>query len=566
MPILMKKFLSKHSRLLLTLVFGICVFIFWRMRYPFAITFQEQLQLFLFDDDYFLERIAEPGGLARYIAEFLVQFYNSTTIGAAIIAILMILVQRLTWQLMRCEEHYCLSFLPAILLWYAMGDESVMLTYTVALVMAMASAWALMTAFPKNDNPRGQIIAKSIALFILIPIIYWLIGPMVILVALCVMPVSLIWALAVMLISTHFVPFPMSRVMLGISYYRFHETMPYVLIAIPALIWILSIAIRLLPKQKSWVRYSEALALGALVSGIPDMGYDSKKYELLEYDYLVRIKDWQGIIAKAEKQTPDLPMSVCATNLALAMTNQLGERAFDFYQRTSEGLLPKFERNYATSQLNGEIYFHLGLVNTAQRFAFEAMEAIPNYNKSARVVKRLAETNLINGEYEVARKYLQMLEKTIFYRPWAKRTMAMLGNEKQIDSHPLYGTLRQYRLQEDFLYSEDELDKICGHLFMHNKKNQMAAQYLVMAPLLDRDIPRFISYVQVVQNTIAYNPRVVQEGIAFAFMQKRQQPPQGLVSQQTLQRLSDFARIFSANNSSPELERFRNTAWYYLIK
>ena len=560
----MKLFLSKYNRLLLTLVFGICVFIFWRMRYPFALTFQEQLQLFLFDDDYFLERIAEPGGLARYIAEFLVQFYNSTTIGAAIIAILMMLLQRLTWQLMRCEEHYCLSFLPAILLWYAMGDESVMLTYTVALVMAMASAWALMTAFPKNDNPRGQIIAKSIALFILIPIIYWLIGPMVILVALCVMPVSLIWALAVMLISTHFVPFPMSRVMLGISYYRFPETMPYVLIAIPALIWILSIAIRLLPKQKSWVRYSEALALGALVSGIPDMGYDSKKYELLEYEYLVRIKDWQGIIAKAEKKTPDLPMSVSATNLALAMTNQLGERAFDFYQRTSEGLLPKFERNYATSQLSGEIYFHLGLVNTAQRFAFEAMEAIPNYNKSARVVKRLAETNLINGEYEVARKYLQMLEKTIFYRPWAKRTIAMLGDEKQIDSHPLYGTLRQYRLQEDFLYSEDELDKICGHLFMHNKKNQMAAQYLVMVPLLDRDIPRFISYVQVVQNAIAYNPRAVQEGIAFAFMQKRQQPPQGLVSQPTLQRLNDFARTYSANNSSPELERFRNTAWYYL--
>ena len=39
MPILMKKFLSKHSQLLLTLVFGICVFIFWRMRYPFALTF-----------------------------------------------------------------------------------------------------------------------------------------------------------------------------------------------------------------------------------------------------------------------------------------------------------------------------------------------------------------------------------------------------------------------------------------------------------------------------------------------------------------------------------------------
>lgn len=566
MPIQMKKFLNKHSRLLLTLVFGICVFIFWRMRYPFALTFQEQLQLFLFDDDYFLERIAEPGGLARYVAEFLVQFYNSVTMGAAIIAVLMMLVQRLIWRLMRYEEHYCISFLPAILLWYAMGDESVILTYVVALVMAMASAWALTAAFPKKDDTKRQTIVKSISLFILIPLLYWFIGPMVLLVALCVMPLSVIWALAVMLLSAHFIPFPLTRVMLGISYYRFPETMPYVLIAIPALIWILSIAIRLLPKQKSWVRYCEALALGALVSGVPDLGYDGKKYELLEYDYLVRIKDWDGIIAKAEKKTPDLPMSVSATNLALAMTNQLGERAFDFYQRGSEGLLPKFERNYATSQLNGEVYFHLGLVNTAQRFAFEAMEAIPNYNKSARVVKRLAETNLINGEYGVAKKYLQMLEKTIFYRPWAKRTLEMLGDEKKINAHPLYGTLRQYRLDEDFLFSEDELDKICGQLFMHNKKNQMAAQYLVMAPLLDRDIPRFMSYIQYVQNTIPYNPRAIQEAIAFVFMQKRQQPPQGMVNQLTLQQMNDFVRVYSANKSSAELERFKNTVWYYLVK
>ena len=573
----MKLFLSKYNRLLLTLVFGICVFIFWRMRYPFALTFQEQLQLFLFDDDYFLERIAEPGGLARYVAEFLVQFYNSVTMGAVIIAILMMLLQRLTWRLMRCEEHYCLSFLPAILLWYAMGDESVMLTYTVALIMAMASAWALMATFPKNENHGDRSLIHGfasdikrpvpmiLAMILIIPLIYWLIGPMVILVALCVLPVSVIWALAVMLISAHFIPFPLTRVMIGISYYRFPETMPYILMVIPALIWVLSISIKRLPQQKTWVRYCEALALAALI-GCTELGYEAKKYELLEYDYLVRIKDWQGIIAKAEKQTPDLPMSVSATNLALAMTNQLGERAFDFYQRTSEGLLPKFERNYATSQLSGEIYFHLGLVNTAQRFAFEAMEAIPNYNKSARVVKRLAETNLINGEYEVAKKYLQMLEKTIFYRPWAKRTITMLGNEKQIDAHPLYGTLRQYRLDEDFLFSEDELDKICGQLFMHNKENQMAAQYLVMAPLLDRDIPRFMSYIQYVQNTIPYNPRAIQEAIAFAFMQKRQQPPQGMVNQLTLQQMNDFARVYSANKSSAELERFRNTAWYYLVK
>jgi hypothetical protein len=31
-----------------------------------------------------------------------------------------------------------------------------------------------------------------------------------------------------------------------------------------------------------------------------------------------------------------------------------------------------------------------------------------------------------------------------------------------------------------------------------------------------------------------------------------------------LQRMNDFARIYSADHSSQELGRFRNTVWYYL--
>lgn len=571
----MKRFLSKNYQLLLTLAFGIAVFLFWKYRYPFALTYQEQLQLFLFDSDYFAERMAEPGGFARYVAEFLVQFYNGVAIGAAIIALLYMLVQRLIWRLTTINNleigtrwHYALSFIPVIMLWYAMGDESVMLTYVVALAMALAVAigWQRCT--------KGVAAwLKWVAALVLIPIVYWLIGPMVLLVAALMLPwtltvAALVYSLALMLLSAHWLPFPMMRVMLGISYYRIPVTMPYVLMAIPVVIllltWLSWKFLKVSETLKPWVTAVELLVVAVAAILIVPMGFDQKKYELIEYDYLVRVQNWKGIIAKAEKQMPDLPMSVCATNLALAMTNQLGDRAFDFYQRSSEGLLPKFERNFATTQLTGEVYFNLGLVNTAQRLAFEAMEAIPNYNKSARVVKRLAETNLINGQYKVAEKYLRMLEKTIFYRPWAQRTMAMLGDEKAIDTHPLYGTLRQYRLQEDFLFSEKELDKICGQLFMHNQQNQMAAQYLLMMPLLDRNISLFMQYVQVVQTRMPYNPRAVQEGIAFAFIQQRQQPPKGVVSPYVLQQMNEFGQTYASDKSAAGLNRFRNTVWYYL--
>ncbi len=559
MPIRMKKLSNKGRAWLVTLVVGILVFLFWNYRYPFALAYQEQLQLFLFDGDYLLERLSEPGGLARYVAEFLAQFYNGIAIGATIIAVLYMLIQRLTWQLMKVKSHYILSFIPVAMLWYAMGDESVMLTYAVALVMALAVMIGWTKLAPQNK------VGKVVSVVVMIPILYWLIGPLVLMVAIWMMPLSVIYALALMLLSAHYLPFPMMRVMLGISYYRFPVTLPYVLMAIPVVVLLLGWLTKRLPEPKTWGLTAEALLLAVLVVVPQQFGFNAKKYELMEYDYLVRIGDWDGIIAKAEAQTPDLPMSVSATNLALAMTKQLGDKAFDFFQRGSEGLLPKFERNFATTQLTGEIYFNLGLVNTAQRLAFEAMEAIPNYNKSARVVKRLAETNLINGEYKVAEKYLRMLEKTIFYRPWAQRMIQMLGDERAINEHPLYGTLRQYRLQDDFLFSDRELDKICGLLFMHNQNNMVAAQYLLMMPLMDKDIARFMQYAPVVQSRVPYNPRHIQEGIALAFMQKRQQPPQGVVSQFVLQQMNEFARIYSTNQQAPELAKFKNTLWYYLM-
>ena len=555
---------EKYIPGLLTLAFGVVVFLFWSIRYPYVLAYQEQLQLFIFDGDYFCERISEPGGLARYVAEFLVQFYNAAAIGALIIALLFMLVQRLTWRLMRAKSHYLLSFLPALMLWYAMGDENVMLTYLVALVMALsvALAWTRWCA-------GIALWKKLIVALVAIPVLYWLIGPMVLLVALVMMPwlvavPAVVYALTLMLLSAQWLPFPMTRVMLGVGYYRVPATLPYMLMAIPVVILLLTWFAKCLPQPRKWVRYAEALVFAILILVPQAYGFDKKKYDLIEYDYLVRVGDWNAIIKKAEKQMPDLPMSVSATNLALAKTNQLGDRAFDFFQRGTEGLLPRFERNFATAQLTGEIYFNLGLVNTAQRFAFEAMEAIPNYNKSARVVKRLAETNLINGQYEVARKYLKILEKTVFYRLWAQRMMAMLGDENAINRHPLYGMLRQYRLHDDFLFSERELDKICGQLFIHNQQNQMAAQYLLMMPLLDGDVSRFMNYVQYVQNRIAYNPRHCQEAIAFAFFQQRQNPPQGLVSPLILQQMNDFSRMYSQDKNSPELSRYKNTVWYYL--
>ncbi len=577
----MNRLLSKGYQPLLTLLFGVAAFMFWWLRYPSALAFQEQMQLFLFDGSYLASRLSEPGGVARYVAEFLTQFDNVVALGAAIIAVLYMLIQRLTWRLMRPahEMWYALSFIPVVMIWLLMGDENVLLTTPVAFVLSLAA----MLACPKNQRLRIAYLVVGL------PVIYWIVGPLSVIVGLYValMPeaggkvkwwkraalalLALVYSYVFVAVSAVLMPYPRLRLLLGMGYYRFVEALPYLMVAAAVVCLFLSLAGEWL--KKGFLKSRQTLwgVLGCVVLAIVTavlvpVYYDQQKYDLMEYDYLVRGNKWDAIIAKSQQNQTRLPMSVCATNLALAMKGQLGDRAFEFYQRGIGGLLPPFERNFVSLHLTGEAYFQLGLVNTAQRFAFEAMEAIPNYNKSGRAVKRLAETNLINGQYEVARKYLKMLKKTIFYRNWAKRTEALLGDETAISQHPVYGRMRKMRLDEDFLFSEYEIDKICGRLFVHNNQNNVAMQYLILSPLLQGEIDKFVSYIQIVQEKTRYNPRACQEAIAYTFMRNGQNPPQGLVNPMIVQQLQRFVQTYkNAGKGSPELQEFKNTVWYYLI-
>jgi hypothetical protein len=96
-----------------------------------------------------------------------------------------------------------------------------------------------------------------------------------------------------------------------------------------------------------------------------------------------------------------------------------------------------------------EVCMPLGMTNMSQRAAFEAMEAIPNYNKSARALQQLVQTNLISGNYKVALKYISLLEQTFFYRSWARKMKTMAARPELLKENPFL-----YRLKE--IYDNDE--------------------------------------------------------------------------------------------------------------
>lgn len=582
---------------LLSLLFGVAVVIFWAVPFVGGLCFQEQYQMFLFDTGYFLERIVLPGGLADYISEFLVQFYYMPVLGGAIIALLLMGIQAAVWGLMKQygARHdfpgYLLSFLPSIALWCAMGDQNVLLSFIVALFGALVIGWI--------HNRFHNRLVKVVFELVSTALVYWFLGPVVFLYAalmigdtlknakqkgnvfsgigysVCILVLTIAW----ILLTTQTLQYPLYRIFAGLNYYRYPgaiSPLPFVVMVWAVVIPFLGMipcrqkSLQKLQQSKVVIVLSYVLVIVASWFGIK-ASFDEMTYELIDYDFLVRTEQWDKIIEKAEKKPATTPLSVSCVNLALSQKGMLADRLFEFYQNGGEGLFPTFTRDMISPVSTAEIFFRLGMVNDAERYMFEAQEAIPNYRKSARLTRRIIECDIINGNYKVAAKLLRRLQKTLFYSNWANQTMALLGNEKAINRHPIYGKLRKYReKKQDFLFSDREMDQMLGLLFLNDNHNKMAYEYLMCYELLQRDMEKFMQYYPL-GRFVGYDhiPRTFQEILIGNWMKTHSDPrtiPYS-VDAQNVNNTLNFIQLYMQNPKDPQLgqQPYVSNAWHYVM-
>ena len=593
----MKNLMIKSWKPLLSLLFGVAVVIFWSVPYMSGLCFQEQYQMFLFDIGYFLERIVLPGGLADYISEFLVQFYYMPVLGGTIIALLLMSIQAISWGLMKqygmkaVFPGYLLSFVPSIVLWCAMGDQNLLLSFVVALLGALLMGWI--------HNRFHNRLVKVVFELVSTALVYWFLGPVVFLYAAlmigdtlmkgkqnghilsslgysaCLLILTVAW----ILLTTQSLQYPLYRIFSGLNYYRYPGTVSPLPLGV--MIWtVIVVFFGMVPDGHAWIKKLQqskvvmvlayVLVIVASWFGIK-ASFDEMTYDLIDYDFLVRTEQWDKIIAKAEKKPATTPLGVSCVNLALSQKGQLADRLFEFYQNGGEGLFPTFTRDMISPVSTAEIFFRLGMVNDAERYMFEAQEAIPNYRKSVRLTRRIIECEIINGNYQVAAKLLRRLQKTLFYSNWANQMMALLGNEKAINRHPIYGKLRKYReKKQDFLFSDREMDQMLGLLFLNDNHNRMAYEYLMCYELLQRDLEKFVQYYPL-GRFVGYDhiPRSFQEILIGNWMKTHSDPrtiPYS-VDAQNVNNTLNFIQLYMQNPKNPLLgqQPYVSNAWHYVM-
>ena len=251
-------------------------------------------------------------------------------------------------------------------------------------------------------------------------------------------------------------------------------------------------------------------------------------------------------------------------NLIQAQRGQLADHLMDFtpnYLGTFDKIGPDTPRLTIINM--NELYWLLGDMTFTERAAMMTNVFAPD-NRNVRMVKRLAECNIVSGDSLAAEKYLRLLDKTLAYRQWAQN-VRQHGKE-------IYAQKARLVNHHDTITTSDNAHFLMMQLLDAHPDNGIALDYILCSDLLLKDINSFkrdydryatgddLPDRDVLLHRI-HTTKLYQEALCI-WLAGTNAPPeewQRIHRQDVLQQF----REYNAQRGHP---RFKGTYWYYFDK
>lgn len=576
------------NKTLLYWIFIYCIlfgFLQWMCRFHFYYT--EQLQLFLYTGQYASDTLKQIGGGALYLSRFLVQFFILPFAGPSIVALLLTLTGYFTQGILKKlapgKDGYFLALLPVLALLIMHWDFNYTLQGTIAY-LSMLIAFTLYISIPWN---KYRIFAG----FIIIPFLYFLAGAIAALLAGSMFIWELwkykskgYWAFLYML-EMGFLAFISVRlgltgayrfVLLPDAYYD-----PFLRVGKLYYSWyalFISMLLAVWMKNKTAVSsISRKIIKGLQAAILLFLFYQAwhiygnrDLQEVKELDYYTRKEQWDKIISTYNDKTANL-YTANLLNMALARKGCLGDYMFHHRQQGWETFIMKWNSGIFRAIPLCDIYYHIGDMQTAQKYAFEGYVASLQ-GGSVRLLKRLVETNLVIGAYPVAEKYIRLLERTLFYKKDAVWYRKFLYNDSLLQQDISLGSKRKsWKKQNSFIYS-NKIEDILKRVALSNPEDQTAIQYLAAFYLSTKRLSGFRALIEKYYGTKVWPVLSVSHQEA-VIMLSPENPDYWVhygVSLKVEQHYKAFSQDLREKRNYVNFEKimaenYGNTYWYYLI-
>ena len=565
---------------------------------PFSLAYREQRQLFLFDKTYLSGTLLEVGGVSTLLSEFIVQFFWNPTVALILTLFLLTLSAFLLWATVRESrkdwEIFPFCLLPSCFIWASLSDSCLHFDYLTSILLVQ-------TGLLIYKGIKSRRVLWGVLLTI---ILYYAAGPAAILFALCTALMSLrpfdkftaaqaqgppvrqaqgpllylvvAAACGAVAYITAAVP-TWAAAFTPTFYYDLDATLPSIhwigWICLPVIILVCRLVQKL--HLNHWIVLTCGLIL-FLISLLPS-GRITKKIEERQpslscvLEYYTNNEDWDGLI-KACKKAPWLPRTANYLNMALAWRGELAEHLLDYDQRGPSALVMTI-KDRAVDVAQAHIMLTMGNVAAAQDVAFNTLYSLQGFCPT--MVKINAQVELMRGTYEVADKYLSILEKAPHYRKWAKEQRQFLNDDAAVEADPLLGNGRRNLAAENhFVMYTDPMTELFPILDA-NPTDERALEYGLCYLLLAKDLNSVKHFITDYYSSpdSPHLPRIAQEAMVFYSEYSRNMEgiePFGLdwcyehgVEPETVKRFEDYQKAAVAGAAS--LRRFRGTYWYYLV-
>jgi hypothetical protein len=213
--------------------------------------------------------------------------------------------------------------------------------------------------------------------------------------------------------------------------------------------------------------------------------YDTKIRQYFYVEKLFYQNRFDDIIAYNTLNPSNNILTIFLNNIALCETGRLDDLLFH-YPQSPDGktLFLKWEMESEILNRGGYFYYTIGMINEAHRWAFENMVM---KGLTPEGLKMLIRTELINGNYDMASKYVPILKKTIFYKNEAKEFEKLLFKDHAVNENPDLGKKRQMKVENDFFSITDNPYINIEKILSKDTLNRKAFEYKIAFMLIKKD-------------------------------------------------------------------------------
>jgi hypothetical protein len=221
--------------------------------------------------------------------------------------------------------------------------------------------------------------------------------------------------------------------------------------------------------------------------------FNGRGKDLCQTICLTERQMWPRVLKYVKNLPPDhysIFSAQCA-NLALYHTGQLTENMFSYPQKPGALLVTaNINRDDVFYLIESSILIDLGHINFAEKLACESLE---NMGNNPFFLQRLVLINLVKGQTQTARVFLNVLAKDLIYGRQAKELLNRLDVDPQLITDTKIQNLRSIMLTEDFIFFlHSEKEFLLLNLLERNRHNKMAFEYLMADYLLTNQLEKFV--------------------------------------------------------------------------